>query len=357
MRITSAGNVGIGEDVPSQKLHVAGGARITNLSSGVVVSDANGVLSISTDLDGTGWGDNLGNHIASQNVRLNGNWLSNDGGNEGIQISNIGNVQLTGSGTIGLTTLADGWFKVGTTLSMDPNEIHFGTDGHFGTIGAYDLMFRSNGSERMRLLANGNFGIGTAAPGGTLHVQGDFYNQELVGQTRYDDDQTVAWNAGATQIDIGSTDYVRVVKADGTGANNSSILVVASVSVSGNTITFADGVGGYQQVYALMNGMATFTVTLQRRINNGSWTNLIRQSAICGIGIGDWYTQYNNIANQQGKHGDEFRFPNSVSLSYFDDPGNGNVDYRLVFTPGGSRKNGGNYLITDRNLTAVQIKR
>ena len=41
-------------------------------------------------------GDNLGDHTATQNVELNGNWLSGDGGNEGLFVSTTGNV---GAGT------------------------------------------------------------------------------------------------------------------------------------------------------------------------------------------------------------------------------------------------------------------
>lgn len=51
-------------------------------------------ITIAATGGGGGTGDNLGNHIATQNIRLNGNWLSNDGGNEGIQIDNIGNVSI-----------------------------------------------------------------------------------------------------------------------------------------------------------------------------------------------------------------------------------------------------------------------
>ncbi|MEN8251680.1 MAG: hypothetical protein ABFS32_22365, partial [Bacteroidota bacterium] len=40
-----------------------------------------------------GSGDNLGNHTASQNIKLNNKWLSNDGGDEGIKIDNSGKVQ------------------------------------------------------------------------------------------------------------------------------------------------------------------------------------------------------------------------------------------------------------------------
>lgn len=38
--------------------------------------------------------DNLGNHIATNNIQLNGNYLSNDGSNEGIRIDNSGNVGI-----------------------------------------------------------------------------------------------------------------------------------------------------------------------------------------------------------------------------------------------------------------------
>lgn len=38
--------------------------------------------------------DNFGNHTATKNLLLNGNYLSNDGGNEGISVDNSGNVGI-----------------------------------------------------------------------------------------------------------------------------------------------------------------------------------------------------------------------------------------------------------------------
>ena len=43
-------------------------------------------------------GDNLGNHTATQNIQLDGNYLSNDGGNEGISINNDGDVGINLNG-------------------------------------------------------------------------------------------------------------------------------------------------------------------------------------------------------------------------------------------------------------------
>jgi len=49
--------------------------------------------------NGTAWvvsgGDNLGNHIATQNIQTNGNWISGDGPDEGIFIADNGNVGIS----------------------------------------------------------------------------------------------------------------------------------------------------------------------------------------------------------------------------------------------------------------------
>ncbi len=64
-----------------------------------------GSMAYSTDdnliytFNGTAWvpsgSDNLGNHIATQNIQTNGNWISDDGDDEGIFITNNGNVGIS----------------------------------------------------------------------------------------------------------------------------------------------------------------------------------------------------------------------------------------------------------------------
>ena len=53
-----------------------------------LVTDGSGNVSWGTS------GDNLGNHKATQNIQLNGKYLSNDGGNEGVSINNSGQVGI-----------------------------------------------------------------------------------------------------------------------------------------------------------------------------------------------------------------------------------------------------------------------
>ena len=60
------------------------------------LSFSNTTLTISegNDVDLSNLKDNLGDHIATSNIQLTDNWLSNDGDNEGIQINNDGQVGI-----------------------------------------------------------------------------------------------------------------------------------------------------------------------------------------------------------------------------------------------------------------------
>lgn len=105
MKFNSAGNVGIGTQSPTVPLDVSGIMRAIDDAAGCTATErgairfnsAGGTLEV---CDGGAWGglsgsgDNLGDHTATQNILLNGNWLSNDGGNEGIFVDTAGNVGI-----------------------------------------------------------------------------------------------------------------------------------------------------------------------------------------------------------------------------------------------------------------------
>jgi hypothetical protein len=91
----NTGRVGIGTTSPDAKLVVAGQIKVTGGTPAVgkvlTSSDASGLATWETPASA---GDNLGNHTATQNVKLNGYWLSGDGGSEGVYVTNTGNVGI-----------------------------------------------------------------------------------------------------------------------------------------------------------------------------------------------------------------------------------------------------------------------
>ena len=58
----------------------------------ITPDDANNKITIAAT--GGSSGDNLGNHTATQNIKLNGHWLSGDGGNEGVYVKSDGKVGI-----------------------------------------------------------------------------------------------------------------------------------------------------------------------------------------------------------------------------------------------------------------------
>ena len=163
--------------------------------------------------------DNLGNHIATNNIQLNDKFLSNDGGNEGIRIDNSGKV---GIGTTAPTQALDvsGTGKFSTSIINSGFRTYFGKDGsnlHWfattdGVAEPYNLSYGiessagilshrwyTSGVERMRLNSNGYLGIGTNAPNRKLHVLSADNSSVYVESTTSDNNGMVILNANTTQ--------------------------------------------------------------------------------------------------------------------------------------------------------------
>lgn len=150
-------------------LRINGTLNINNAFSFPITDGTNGQI-LQTNGTGTlSWvtaGDNLGNHTATANIQLNGNWLSNDGDSEGIYVNN--------TGYVGIGTNAP---NATLTLKTTETDLHSGLQLSNGADDWYlyqnankGFTFRDDGDDRITIDADGYVGIGTTAPAYQLQV-------------------------------------------------------------------------------------------------------------------------------------------------------------------------------------------
>ena len=197
--VSNNGEVGIGTNTPNTSAAIEistnfGGAYKGFLIEGrtqtqrnAIASPATGLLIYQTDntpgfyyYNGSAWTalsatDNLGNHIATQNVQLGTNWLSGDGGNEGIYVNNTGNVgigtntpavrQHVHDNSSGATTTKYSNITTGINPG-DGAEIGIDSDENMEIRNKENtqIQFATNDIQRMTLSNDGRLGIGTTAP-------------------------------------------------------------------------------------------------------------------------------------------------------------------------------------------------
>jgi hypothetical protein len=183
-----SGNVGIGTDTPIQTLDIEGTMRVSALASAIqkmLVTTADGTLA-TTDIPAD---DNMGNHTATQNINLNGKYLSGDGSNEGVFINTAGKVGI-GISTPSQTLDVEGTMRVSALASATQKMLVTTADGTLATtdIPADDNMgnhtatqnINLNGkylsgdgdSEGIYINSLGKIGIGTNAPAAKIQING-----------------------------------------------------------------------------------------------------------------------------------------------------------------------------------------
>ena len=164
MRITSAGNVGIGKTTPTAKLDVSGSVIITGslnvlgsiTTTGTLTAQTLVVQTITSSTDFVTGSTRFGSLLANTH-QFTGS------------VSMTGSLAVTGTATIS-TSLTNPLLIGGTTTT---STITYQPTSGVGTTGA-DHIFKvgNNGAtEAMRILNSGNVGIGTASPTYRTHIE------------------------------------------------------------------------------------------------------------------------------------------------------------------------------------------
>ena len=173
INITAAGNVGIGTTGPSSKLHVYNatanvGARIeTDLTDGTAVFS---LLNDARQFDIAVRGDNSDSLIIRDQTSGLDRFAITSAGNVGVGTTNPDkNLVINagaGSAFIKLTNNT-----AGDTGNNGLELLHDGTNAYVMNREAGFLSFRTSDSERLRIDASGNVGVGTASIDEKLHIE------------------------------------------------------------------------------------------------------------------------------------------------------------------------------------------
>ena len=165
------GNVGIGTTSPSTRLEVA--ASATTSVDIAHFSNSNDVVKIKHALDGLGSGrTSIFDASNNEDIRLSAqsnSWFN--AGNVGIgETSPTYKLHVVSASTpVAIFTGANNAY---VDFSDPSSSVRLQNSGHsyFGTQTNTNLNFKTNGSQKMTILAGGNVGIGTTIPGAKLHT-------------------------------------------------------------------------------------------------------------------------------------------------------------------------------------------
>jgi hypothetical protein len=276
MRITNAGNVGIGTTSPSRRLHIRG-SGITGASADAnsllyLENNANNSIQINSSSSLTGqirFGDADSNYRGAINYSHSDDSLSFvSAGLERARIDSSGNLLVGVTSTTvasnsitlpnsGMIAMQDAAGNARNTLQFVSGELKHGAAGG----GLTSQTFFTSATERMRIDSSGRVGIGTSSPGTRLTVFSDGnVSTEPLRLISSGATTTLAFqqNAGsAYSANIGSTTLgtANVGLIFNTGLNNNTTRMV--IDVNGKV-----GIGTSLPSTPLHISAATPTITL-----------------------------------------------------------------------------------------------
>ncbi len=308
---------------------------------------------------GTG-ADNLGNHIATTNLRMGANWISSDGDSEGVRVAATGNVEISGTtGDVATingtdnTTLkiaTPGGSTAGPSLRLENSQAGAHTYQIYSTgsangPGAGYLEFRdiTNSTSPMVISPIGNVGIGSISPnvGAILDLNGTGNMSSLLvprgsiaeraaiaanGMLRYNTNLAAfevygnnSWQQLATSATSGATDIDGLSDAiynstaeslymgSGTGAGQNDARVrntaigFQSLSSINNDTADSNTAIGWRALNANTSASSNTAVGAEAQLNGTTgWANTaVGMTALMRNTAGSWNTAIGDGAAQQ----------------------------------------------------------
>lgn len=244
-----------------------------NESSNVVISpedikDVRGFISMG---GGTGSGDNLGNHVATQNITLGSNYISNDGSNAGLSIDSnnyvVAKDQLTvNTGMYGNLTLSSAGINYPSNLSIHSD-------------GVVTISAGSSGNLKMDN-SSGNIGINISSPQYKLDVSGSI---NITGQYLVNGVPISSGSSSSISLDGSSVSIVDI------GGSNEK------VSFSLNTVEKAYITSSIFNIYVPVQITSSLNVSQDSTFSNN--LNVLNDIYVGDISASDNVLIYANITS------------------------------------------------------------
>jgi hypothetical protein len=222
MRITAAGNIGIGTTAPSARLQVVKGSSGNVASFTTENTLINAYAGITLNAATQGADDWYGSEIRNINVQGSPNFLNPrlaffvQNTNTYLPADRGEKMTILGSGNVGIGTASPVSIGTGiTTLDIQGSNaggVAFGPSGVknyiYGASTMYveahtTAVFTTSGSEKMRITSAGNVGIGTSSPQARLQVSSSTSDGLIVSTSANAEPFIVLWrNSGSNGVGV-----------------------------------------------------------------------------------------------------------------------------------------------------------
>ncbi len=326
MRITSAGNVGIGTSSPSSTLHVKNNNGILVEATGAATygiyiesgyAETMGAVGALSQQDGDRDGASISFGDYGRNLTFNTGEGSNNA--ERMRIDSAGRVGIgTSSPSAGYILDARGWgnfqhptgdslVKIQTGNNTGTSLLYFSdSDSVFSGSIAYlhtdDAMrFNTNATERMRIDSSGNVGIGTSSPAVKFHTTSGVARVNTAKtETAFfatDDDDDYRFGLAISHKG-GTTDADRYASLDSTAYRISTDTFSAGGSLVLQELGGNVGIGTSSPDFALSvgNDSDSFNYVSVRTSNTGNAGYLFSDAQDADVG----YVNYSHATNHMG---------------------------------------------------------
>jgi hypothetical protein len=240
MRITSAGNVGIGTTTPAEKLSVSGAI----MSTGAITGHGANRTTLSQEGSNGAYWQSYGadaSTVGTFNLRQ----ASSDFSIVRTPLS----ISSTGAATFRSSVTANGTLTVNedgaSTKIITIRSNWAGVDPAINVTTNNSLLLMTNNTERMRITSAGNVGIGTTSPNTKLHTAGSLTVDDIIYLQRASSSLFLPianyWNGSGNPLAGTKGDILAIGNAGGDG-----LVFVNSnterMRIDGNGATFASGV-------------------------------------------------------------------------------------------------------------------